>query len=307
VRFDLLVHSMGGLIARYYLMHGAVDLPDDGSLPPINWAGAEHFNRVVFVAPPNAGSIYALENLVNGKRLGPFQPFFPPAMIGTHPSTYELMPRARHNRVTVTTADGQEQADPYDPALWQRFGWGLADPGAAELLAWLMPEIADPAERRARALAHQARLLARAEQFHRAIDRWAPPPEHLELFLVVGGGYETGASAIVDGKSGALRLDAVEEGDGVVLRASALLDERQGGEKTEELRTPLRFKTVLFLPDEHLKLTENPVFGDNLLFWLREQPRDPSQLSRPRTPTMLAGEHHREVEPPVLLPGAKDR
>ena len=37
VRFDLVAHSMGGLVARYYLRYGAADLPADGSLPPLTW------------------------------------------------------------------------------------------------------------------------------------------------------------------------------------------------------------------------------------------------------------------------------
>ncbi|MGD8677085.1 MAG: hypothetical protein PVG81_14885, partial [Desulfobacterales bacterium] len=39
VRFDIVAHSMGGLVARYYLRYGAQDLPPDGSLPEPTWAG----------------------------------------------------------------------------------------------------------------------------------------------------------------------------------------------------------------------------------------------------------------------------
>lgn len=34
VKFDLVAHSMGSLVARYYLRYGAADLPEDGSLRP---------------------------------------------------------------------------------------------------------------------------------------------------------------------------------------------------------------------------------------------------------------------------------
>lgn len=34
VKFDLVAHSMGSLVVRYYLRYGAADLPADGSLPP---------------------------------------------------------------------------------------------------------------------------------------------------------------------------------------------------------------------------------------------------------------------------------
>jgi len=285
VRFDLLAHSMGGLVARYYLMHGTAPLGEEGALPPLTWAGAEHFRRAVFVAPPNAGSILAVDNLVNGKRFAPLQPKFPAALLATHPSVWQLFPRERHRRLAE---EGGEPLDPLDPAVWERFGWGLLDAEGADVRAALMPELPDDAARRARARAHQARLMRRARRFQRAMDRWGTPPAHLETFLVVGGGFRTPAAAEVTPETGALAIAAEEEGDGVVLRASALLDERQGGEGAGRLRTPLRFDTTLFLPDEHVEITRNPVFGDNLLFWLLEQPRDAAMLAEPDRPPPAA-------------------
>jgi hypothetical protein len=278
---------MGGLLARYFLMHGfaapETDAPD-AELPPVTWAGAPYFNRVIFIATPNAGSIIALDNLINGKELGPFQPEFPAALLGTHPSTYQLMPRPRHRRVRLGDSG---LADIYDPALWEQNGWGLAAPAAAQQLAWLMPDEPDPETRRRRALAHQARLLARARVFHRMMDRWAPPPEGIDMFMVVGGGFETPSAALVDPATGTFTIDGVEEGDGVVLRASALLDEAQSGEIPRADRFPLRFDTTLFLPDEHVELTKNPVFGDNLLYWLLDAPRVGTPLARPRRAEIL--------------------
>ncbi|HEU0222582.1 MAG TPA: hypothetical protein VFR34_10300 [Paracoccaceae bacterium] len=273
VRFNLVAHSMGCLIARYYLMYGTQDLPADGSLPELTWEGARHIAKAVFIAPPNAGSITALDNLVNGKSLGPLLPFYPPALVGAHFSTYALMPRNRHKRVRWADT-GEPIEDLYDPALWQRLGWGLASPAAVEELAVLMPDIADPEERRRRALAFQAEALARAKQFHTALDREIEAlPPGLEIYLVVGGSYQTPAGASVDPATGALEITAYEEGDGVVLRASSLLDERQGGTYEFGLRTPLKYTSTLFLPEEHVALTQSPVFGDNLLFWLIEGQR----------------------------------
>lgn len=304
VTFDLLAHSMGGLVTRYYLMYGAADLPEDGSLPPITWAGARAFNRVVFVAPPNAGSIIAMDNLINGKELGPFQPFYPPAMLSTHPSVWQLMPRSRHNRVHWDSLGDLVVPDLYDPVLWDRAGWALAGPDADRVLEVLLPDEPDPAKRRAMALAHQARLIARAAQFQKAMDRWSPPPAWLDLFLVVGGGFQTPASATVSRVTGEFKIASVEEGDGVVLRASALLDERQGGAGAPGLKSPLRFHTTLFLPDEHVRLTQNPVFGDNLLYWLLEQPRPAADLVAPDVPLALsaAGPDHKGAPEPGAEP-----
>ncbi len=302
VTFDLLAHSMGGLVVRYYLMHGPAPLAETGPLPPITWEGARHFHRVVIVATPNAGSILAMDNLVNGKTLGPLQPFYPAALLATHVSPWQLFPRARHRR--LLEAGTGRALDPLDPALWERHRWGLLDPAAEGLRATLMPEVA-PSARLDRARAHQARLLARAARFQAAMDRWAPKPEALEMFLVVGGGFATPASAEVDPATGALALAGREEGDGVVLRASVLLDERQGREGGAALETPLRFDTTLFLPDEHVELTKNPVFGDNLLFWLLEQPRDAGRLAEPRRAGLAAGAEFRAAAAPAPEPGAE--
>ena len=117
---------------------------------------------------------------------------------------------------------------------------------------------------------------------------WAAPPAWLDLFLVVGGGFETPALAEIDSAARSFRITANEEGDGVVLRSSALLDERLDGDFSTGFRSPLRFKTTLFLPDEHVELTKNRVFADNLLFWLVEAPRPREELASPQRGGILA-------------------
>jgi len=39
------------------------------------------------------------------------------------------------------------------------------------------------------------------------------------------------------------------------------------------VRSPMDFRRTLFLPREHLEITRDAVFRDNLLFWLLEEPR----------------------------------
>lgn len=272
IRFDFVAHSMGCLVTRYWLMYGNQDLPADGSLPELTWAGARRAACVVFVAPPNLGSISALASVVNGRSFGPLQPSYPPALIGTHVSIYQLMARSRHMRLRKGAADGPPMADLYDAALWEQNGWGLLDPRQDDMLATLLPGLRKSRERRGVARRHLELVLARARQFHRAIDR-PGTPRATDLFLVVGTGLDTPAAAIVDAAKGTIDPAVQEEGDGVVLRASALSDERQGGFKAKGPRRPIRYRTVLLLPGEHVEITHNPVFADNLLYWLLDAPR----------------------------------
>ena len=284
LKFDLIAHSMGGLAVRYFLMYGDAPLPMTGPLPPITWKGAQLVEKVVIVGTPHGGSITAFENLVNGKVFSPLTPEFPAPLIGTHPSVYQLMPRDRHARAWWNGDPERPLSSLYDVELWDRFNWGLLSPEADAAFAPLLPQGLTGEGRRARLKAHLAQLLKRAFWFHRAIDRPTDPPSGLDIFLVVGGGFETPAAAAVDEETGEVTIAAREEGDGVVLRSSVLLDERVGGPFEAGLRSPLRFRATLLLPDEHVELTKNKVFGDNLLFWLLEEPRrsPDNQLASPR-------------------------
>src|SRR5262249_17481721 len=46
LKFNVIAHSMGGLIARYAAMYGDQDLPADESLPPLTWSGAQDISKI---------------------------------------------------------------------------------------------------------------------------------------------------------------------------------------------------------------------------------------------------------------------
>lgn len=279
VKFDIVAHSMGGLVTRYYLMFGGADLPADGSTPAPTWEGAKHVERAILVGTPNGGSLDALHALVEGRDFGaPVVPVFRPTLLGTFPSLYQLLPRARFGAVVWAGGEAQP-VDIFDPQVWQQLGWGLAATQAAGDLAVLMPEVADAGERLRLALDFQARALARAKQFMAALDQKASPPAGSELLLVVGDAIPTDARVAVARGTGALTVVAQAPGDGVVLRSSALLDERIGSEWRPMLSSPMSVARTLFLPNEHLDLTRTPTFRDNVLYWLLEEPR-PSRATR---------------------------
>src|SRR6185436_19722374 len=55
LRFNVLAHSMGGLIARYAAMYGDTDLPSDASARKPDWAGAAEINKIIMLGTPNEG------------------------------------------------------------------------------------------------------------------------------------------------------------------------------------------------------------------------------------------------------------
>ncbi len=167
VKFDIIAHSMGGLVARYYLMYGGQPLNANGDMP-VTWAGARHVEKLIMVATPNAGSIYPVQQLTQGFKLAPFLPRVDTAVVATMPSMYELMPRGEDG--PVIDKDSRPLAI-YDTATWQKLRWGLADPAQDKVLAELLPDVASTEERRNLANACLTKLLRNARAFHRAMDR----------------------------------------------------------------------------------------------------------------------------------------
>lgn len=271
VKFDVVAHSMGGLVARYAMLFGEADLPTDGALPRPSFAGAEYIARLIQIGTPNGGSLDALRVLVEGRDFGqPIVPRYSQAILGTFASVYQLLPRAR----SLPVLQGDTALDLHDPAVWQRLGWGLAGRGLGGDLATLMPDVADAEERRRLAVALQARLLRRARAFAAAMEQPARPPPGTELMLVAGDSMPT-ALRLAAAPDGRLSTVMTGPGDGVVLRDSVLLDQRQGQDpRPPRVMSPMGFHRALFLPREHLEITRDATFRDNILFWLLEEQRE---------------------------------
>ena len=277
VKFDIVAHSMGGLLTRYYLRYGAAELPEDGTRPVPTWEGARYVERAIFVGTPNAGSIDALLELVNGANLPWMMPELKPAILGTMPSIYQLLPRSRHGRVVDATAP-DKPLDLFDPVLWERMEWGLASPGQDRMLEMLLPDAETPAVRRRIAIDHLRKSLKRAQRFAEALDVRAAPPEGLTLHLMTGDSEPTHAVVAADPATGAIKVIAQAPGDGIVLRSSAVMDERIGGRWSPELVSPIAWNRVIFFFTDHMGMTRDPAFMDNLLYLLLEEPRKRDSL-----------------------------
>jgi len=234
-------------------------------LPELTWEGANYVERVIFVGPPNAGSVNAFLKLMEGEQASPILPFYPPAILGTFPSVYQLLPRTRHKSI-VWEHNLDQPVNFYDPLLWDKMNWGLLAPRQQPVVKVLMPEISNAAQRREQTLHFLKLALNRAKQFHRAMDRPAETPEGLNLILVAGDAHKTNQSISINSRNGEMNIIKTGFGDDIELRASGLADKRMSGSWKPKVQSPFDFQSIFFLPYDHLGLTKSTTFRDNVLF-----------------------------------------
>ncbi|MEL6328595.1 MAG: hypothetical protein AAFR38_02955 [Planctomycetota bacterium] len=268
IKFDIVAHSMGGMLIRYFLRHGDRLLSYADTPPRPTWAGAKYVERVVIAATPNAGSLFALDRLVAGLPGTPITPRYSPEVLGTMPAVYQLLPRTRYTPVV----DGRGRGlDVYDASVWHDMGWGLAGVGDVSL-GQLLPGLASEAERRETAGEHLEKCLRSAAALHRSLDTPERPPETLQFDYFLSDSLTTPRTArAVPGQP---FVEPVEYGPGdrTVLRTSVLLDEREDGDWTGRLRTPLSWRSLTFLTGTHQGVLQHPAFLDRVLFLLLDAP-----------------------------------
>lgn len=288
LKFDIIAHSMGGLISRYAAMYGDMDLPAGTRKFVVTWAGAKHFDKVVLLGTPNEGATLALRDLTEGFSLGglridlPFVQDMSKFTLFTLPSGYQLLPAPG----TLKAFDDHFEPikiDQFDPKAWTKYGWNTIDD----------PDFAgkfNAAERRA-APQFFAASLSRARKFHEALES-APGKTGGLSFYSIGSDCKTVLDAIIvyrDPKSnkyktifrpkGFVRTDGVkvsdEEvqnilmsgGDGVVT-ASSLRSERP---MTEGYDSVLDFKSVKMICEVHNQLASNSKVQDHIIAWLADK------------------------------------
>jgi pimeloyl-ACP methyl ester carboxylesterase len=273
LKFDVLGHSMGGLIARYAAMYGDADLPKGKPLP--TWAGAKYFDKIILLGTPNQGSIIALKDLIYGADIVgislnlPFVQNLSKFDVFTIPAAFELLPAPG----TLRAFDDELnpiKIDIYNPGVWSDYGWNAADD--KEFAKQFVPE-----ERRV-AQQYFRVVLDRAKRFHEALSAHSDrvPPVAIET---LGGECKDTLDGLVlirrkDGtwntlfkaenftSDGGKKVTAEEvrkaifaPGDGTVTRES-LLSAFDG--KTATLGPAPALPGDKFVCEEHNKLPRNP-------------------------------------------------
>ncbi|MDQ3256191.1 MAG: hypothetical protein M3R15_20230, partial [Acidobacteriota bacterium] len=215
LRFNIVAHSMGGLVARYAAMYGEADLAAEGvATPGPTWAGASSINKVFMFGTPNQGSAEAFAILLEGyslteglrPRVRLFNKLTKEDII-TVPSVFQLLP----HRGAESFLDGELRplaVDLYDPAEWRRYGWSVINDavyrerfagGAVRSEGEQKPADGTLAD----VDAYLASVLRRARRFHEALDAVDEPsaPALMQRapvpLFAFGGDCEETLSALV--------------------------------------------------------------------------------------------------------------
>ncbi len=201
LKFNVVAHSMGGLIARYAAMYGDADLPaGDGPIQP-TWQGAAHIGKIVMIGVPNEGSTDAFATLVEGysiteglRRRVPLLNKLTAEDVVKTPSVFQLMP----HRDAVKFLDENLQALPldlYDVEVWRRYGWSVIY--SSPEFRRRYSEVSGTDGKSGDMLdAYLTATLNRARRFHEALDATgtSEPPV---VLLAIGGDCEETLSAPV--------------------------------------------------------------------------------------------------------------
>jgi pimeloyl-ACP methyl ester carboxylesterase len=291
LQFNIIAHSMGGLIARYLAMYGDKDLPDGDATPIPDWSGAQHISKILMLGVPNEGSADAFATLLYGysiteglRRRIPLLNKLSAEDAITSPALFQLIPHATTARFLNQELKPVE-IDLYDPEVWKMYGWSvISDPRYRERYAQGKTGAKDatPPETRLRNLdLYFAAVLTRAKQFHRALDAPSPVPAPVKLLALGGDCEETLDAPLVlrDRKGRWLTLIRPREfrtstgekiskrqvteamyapGDGRVTRASLLGVNGDGG-------SFLAVNYAVFICDLHGQLQRNKIIQDNAL------------------------------------------
>lgn len=284
VKFNVVAHSMGGLISRYAAMYGNADIP--GGQPRPTWAGARHFDKIFLLGTPNEGSVAALNSMLNGfSYIGgglnlPFIQNINRFDVFTIPAIYQLLPH--EGSFLVYDENLKPMAvDIYDPEMWEKYDWAI----------WRDDDFAKkftPAEQK-NAQAYFRAALLRAKQFQAALDANTSEKVPVSFYLMGADCKETSNAVILRRNEKKNRWETHFKADGYTTTAGEKITDQQikpllfalgdsvvtkrslagesllaGGRKTV-----LPVVSELYQCESHNKLATNPEIQDKLFTLLQ--------------------------------------
>jgi len=278
LKVDIIAHSMGGLIARYYLRYGESDVLNNNDFP-LNQHGGERVRRVVLLGTPNIGSVESIQAFIEGFNVGFGS--LPTEVMATMPSLYQLFPHPISPWL-ITIEGNQLERDIFDVEIWKRFQWSIFNPKIRQRIKSKFTDI-DAAEEYLQTLERYfEKHLERARRFVWSL---TVPVEKVPWRLIVFGGdcALTPARMVVEEIEGESVIKLwpdnienplpeinygqlmLEPGDGSVTKASLLARESLDPTIPRHSYSFFPLDYAFFLCEKHNRLTGNINFQDNLL------------------------------------------
>ncbi|MEH6610531.1 MAG: hypothetical protein V7696_14275 [Halioglobus sp.] len=280
LKVDIVAHSMGGLVTRYWLRYGTRDVLSGNDFP-INNDGAKKTRKIILLGTPNLGSTAALQQLLEGADFGVNK--IGSDVLLSFPSAYQLLPHPIADSI-ISDSGNTLSRDLFDSEIWRSLEWGPFDEQVRRSLqdrAWTTEDIS-------LLESYTHKHLERARRFVWAltVENTARP---YELIVFGGDCVPTPARVLIENvgddshvrlwpsemQNAATGIDyeqlMLEPGDGAVTKASLLartaLDPSVPRHRFSDF--PLDY-AVMFCED-HSKLPGNITFQDNLLHILLSQ------------------------------------
>jgi len=278
LKVDIVAHSMGGLITRYYARYGTQDVLDRDTFD-INNDGASRIRKVVMMGTPNLGSVSVVYTYMTGFGIGSYG--LPSEILTTLPAVYQLFPHPLIPWLVDINGDPIRE-NLYDVDTWKRHQWGIYDPDVIRRVIEHAPDIEQGKARHTLLTRFFAKQLKRSERLSLALaSRANETPLH---YVIFGGGCKlTPARLLVErvGQEDKVHLfpnrivqprDGVDynrimlqPGDGRVTKPSLLSRESLDPTTARDRNITLPMRNTIMFCESHGSLTGNIYFQDNLL------------------------------------------
>jgi hypothetical protein len=244
-----------------------------------NLEGVNNIRKAVFLGTPNFGLVLSVNRFVNGYKFGLRS--IPVEVLITMPSIYQMLPHSITNWI-VDLKGKKIELDIFDSNTWKKYQWAIYDPSVRNKIINDEQTVKIAKEKIKILELYFAKNLYKAKQFISALSTNLNFNSH--EFIIMGGDcIKTPAKLVMEKINGKYLIRTrpsqviqkydhvnyeelmLEPGDGYVTKSSLLARVKLDPTipRPESSYFPINYKILLC--ENHLTLTSNKSFQNNLL------------------------------------------